>query len=624
MRGYWSGTIWGVSVSGAGLVLASLVGEQPAGNAPPITPQLVAPDAAQSPVVIAELSTEAPVTSEREMANNVPRVTSPEVEVAAPSTDTEPSPLPSTTDVQAALTTPSEVTVPDVPNGMDEPEVPVTHGSAPLVPEPDRDVAIATQPNQPDTATAEDTGEEIIAEEATALPPQPVEEGPQIVETTDDAMNQGTETANENVAVADVAPNLADVEGAQVDDAPVVAEPDEPATIVADAAVTTPENAPTAPNVDATDPEGVAADTSSVADPVAPDSAAASPELEVAEARPAPQPAPAPVIVEIQAPAEPDPAQPDDLPSAEDGSDPSDADDTPDIIAGNDTESPTADVLEPVPAIINPTDDAADQLPTGNTTVRINRPGAVVEEPVAEEVPEADQSTEELPDDAPALTKYASSFQMPEDAVPLSVLLIDDNTMTDAPTLVAGLPFGATVVIDALDSDATDRMRAYRDAGVEVAMLVGLPEGATPIDVEIAFEAAMDIVPENVAVFSNDPSMLQGSRATVEQLVEVLAADGRGLITSSGGLDNALRTASQAGVPADRVFRELDDAGQDAGAILRQLDQAAFRARQNDGAIVSGSMTADTLDVLQGWASSGPNNQVVLAPVSAVLSVPEN
>jgi polysaccharide deacetylase 2 family uncharacterized protein YibQ len=99
-----------------------------------------------------------------------------------------------------------------------------------------------------------------------------------------------------------------------------------------------------------------------------------------------------------------------------------------------------------------------------------------------------------------------------------------------------------------------------------------------------------------------------------------LAADGRGLVTVSKGLNMALRAAEQAEVPAGLIFRDLDGDGQDVRVIRRFLDQAAFRARQETGVMLLGRMRPDTISALVLWGTANRAGQVALAPMSAILT----
>ncbi len=260
---------------------------------------------------------------------------------------------------------------------------------------------------------------------------------------------------------------------------------------------------------------------------------------------------------------------------------------------------------------------AEPSLPGSGTAVRVNRPGAEPTEQAGQEaeiVPET-----EIPEDAPALLRYATAFENPQALPMLSLMMVDDPSITAAPDSVAALGFPVTVILDPLAADADSRMAAYRAAGIEVGISASLPGGATPSDVEIAFEAALAAVPDAVVLFSNGEDGVQGNRSVTEQVVEVLAADGRGLVTIQRGLGNALRIAEQANVPAAAVLRDLDGDGQSPSAIGRALDQAAFRARQSGDAVLLAKVSDATLGALAAWGGEIDSDQFLMAPVTAIL-----
>ncbi len=281
------------------------------------------------------------------------------------------------------------------------------------------------------------------------------------------------------------------------------------------------------------------------------------------------------------------------------------------------TEDPALQAPEPAPLIVTTPEPApVEELPA-TTTVRVNRPGATPSEAAgqAADVVEA----EPLPDDAPAIERYASAYEGDPELPLLAIVMIDPGDTENGPADIAALPVPVTVVINALQPDAGERMTAYRNAGVEVMLQTALPQGAVPTDVEVAFEAAFDILPETVGFFSDASGILQGNRSVAEQIVQILGAEGRGLVLVERGLSNSLRIAEQAGLPAAAVLRDLDGDGEDSAAVARALDQAAFRVRQSGNAVLLARASEETLVALQTWGAENNGDQVGLAPVSAIL-----
>lgn len=273
----------------------------------------------------------------------------------------------------------------------------------------------------------------------------------------------------------------------------------------------------------------------------------------------------------------------------------------------------TAPVILPAPQVSN-LPEAVMQTQSDAVTVRVNRPGAETAEPVTDTA-----EAEALPEDAPALLRFAAQFENPDNVPMIGIVLIDDNAMGDAAANLAGLGFAPTIALNALADGVSDKMAAYRAAGLEVAVRADLPAGAQPMDVEVAFEAAFGLVPEAAMLFSDGTGVLQSDRSVAAQVMQVLAADGRGFVTVQQGLGNAARIAEQAGVATGIILRDLDGADENPADIARLLDQAALRARQSGRAILIGRVTPATVTALRDWAAGNDTSQLLIAPVSAIL-----
>lgn len=233
------------------------------------------------------------------------------------------------------------------------------------------------------------------------------------------------------------------------------------------------------------------------------------------------------------------------------------------------------------------------------------------------EAPEAAPETAEIDGDGPAIERFASEFENPENRPLMAILLLvdPDAPLGDAPTL----PFPVSYVVDASRENAGDDMRRYRSAGYEVVALAPLPDQANPADVEVAFQSYLSAMPQVVAVMDSKAAAFQSGRQVATQVAEVLAASGHGMITYSRGMNSAMQVAEREGVPSAVVFREFDKGGQNAGAIKRFLDQAAFRAGQQTGVILVGQNSPETIAALMEWGLGNRASTVALAPVSAVL-----
>lgn len=267
-------------------------------------------------------------------------------------------------------------------------------------------------------------------------------------------------------------------------------------------------------------------------------------------------------------------------------------------------------------------DDTAPALPTGDATVKVNRLGQSDDTAVVEEEVEiiAEPSAEELPEGTPALLRYAADAQNPDNKPMVSVILVDDGSFDGAITTLQSVPFPVTVMLNPSLPDATKRMQDYRAAGIEVGVLAQLPPQATASDVAVFFEAAFAALPETVAVLDTGEAGLQSGAEVIDQAIAALADGGRGLITVSRGLNTALRTADNQGVPAGTIYRDLDSENQDARVIRRFMDQAAFRARQESGVVLLGRVRGDTISAMILWGAANRASQVAMVPISAILN----
>jgi len=220
----------------------------------------------------------------------------------------------------------------------------------------------------------------------------------------------------------------------------------------------------------------------------------------------------------------------------------------------------------------------------------------------------------------PALEKFAARFENPEGKPLMSIILIDHGKSPISFDALADFPYPISYAIDVDWPGAAEAAKTYRAAGLEVLALTNLPQTATPVDVEVAMQTALDAVPGAVAVMEGEGSGLQSSRATLRQLIPILRESGQGLVLFPEGLDTGRKLIARAGVPAVTLFRDIDGEGQTASAIRRALDQAAFRAtQQKGGVVVVGRLRAETISALLLWGLQDRANRVAPAPISAVL-----
>ena len=218
---------------------------------------------------------------------------------------------------------------------------------------------------------------------------------------------------------------------------------------------------------------------------------------------------------------------------------------------------------------------------------------------------------------------FAQAFDNPDNKPLMGIVLIDDgSSLTSGSAGIAALrsfPYPLSFAVDSSLDDAAERMALYRNEGFEVLAMVDLPEGAAPVDAETTFGVILSKLPEVVGVLEGTKGGLQGSRGVADQVTEILAQTGHGLITQDKGLNTMPKLARKKGVPADPVFRDFDSKDQTAQVIRRFLDQAAFRANQEGAVIMLGRLRPDTISALLLWGLQDRAGKVSLAPISAVL-----
>lgn len=260
-------------------------------------------------------------------------------------------------------------------------------------------------------------------------------------------------------------------------------------------------------------------------------------------------------------------------------------------------------------------DGALGGAVAGITTDRLPRIGDAKAGPGAEVLvldPAASQ---------PMIT-HAREFVAEPGKPKFAILLLDIGAAGMARDDLARLPFAITFVIDPAAPDAAEAARAYRAAGQEVMILAsGLPEGATPADLEQSFQAMALALPQTVAMLDLAVGGLQENRLLATQAIPILKAQGRGIVTYDRGLGAAEQVAAREGLAHAVIFRELDAAGEDTPVIRRYLDRAAFKAAQEGQVLVIGQTRPETVAALLEWMVEGRGSSVQLAPVTAVMQV---
>lgn len=295
--------------------------------------------------------------------------------------------------------------------------------------------------------------------------------------------------------------------------------------------------------------------------------------------------------------------------------------------------APDAPAVADAPADPEPAPERAASLPsaldpqvdTGRPSIGTPATSLIDRDETPEVAEDATPEPAAEAEDRPPMIAYAAPFENPEDKPLMSIVLIDNGAdLTGGTVGLAALqsfPYPLTFAVNASLPDAATRAAEYRGQGFEVAALLDLPAGATAADTEVTLSAALDAVPEAVAVMEGTGTGVQETREASDQVSAAVLASGHGLILQSKGLNTAQKLAARDGVPAGLIFRDFDSAGQTPTVIRRFLDQAAFRAGQEGGVIMVGRVRPDTISALLLWGLQDRAERVALAPVSAVLTV---
>lgn len=238
---------------------------------------------------------------------------------------------------------------------------------------------------------------------------------------------------------------------------------------------------------------------------------------------------------------------------------------------------------------------------------------ATTPQPASDALPEPETST--------ALERN-SSFTGPLTGAPLmAVVLNDPGLPTPLRRSLAALELPVTIALNPMDPSAEQAAEIYREAGKEVLILAtGLPSGARATDLDVTFGAWFDTLPQAVGVLDLPRGGFARNTSLTAGVLPLIARDGHGLLSFSGGLSRVSSAAAREGVPHAEVFRVLDDEDQSPFTIRRYLDRAVFQASQIGEVIVFGDATNDaTMEALELWRSAGRADQVAVVPVSAIL-----
>ena len=232
---------------------------------------------------------------------------------------------------------------------------------------------------------------------------------------------------------------------------------------------------------------------------------------------------------------------------------------------------------------------------------------------VTAEVPD-DTSAAEPQDDntLAALARFAATFDGDTPGPLLAIVLIAEAGQSIDPDALAALPFPVSVALSPLDPDSEVQMRALRDLGMEVLLQL---DGVAGTDAELA--AALEALPETVAMMDGPDGFVQRDRDAMDRVFAQMMRTGHGLVAYPRGFNTAERSASQAGLNAATLFRDIGELG-DADR-RRVLDRAGFSAGLEGQLIVAAPLSEASLALLVSWALGDRPETVTMAPASAVL-----
>jgi len=238
-----------------------------------------------------------------------------------------------------------------------------------------------------------------------------------------------------------------------------------------------------------------------------------------------------------------------------------------------------------------------------------------------EDTPQAEELTEPAPDPESALLRNSTFAPTGRDAARMSVIFNDPGLAPEQREALAALEIPFTVALNPLDPGAAEAAELYFEAGKEVLIFgAGLPEGATPADIDITMTAYIEAMPLAVGMIDLPERGFTRNAQLSANILPYLAQDGHAVLTFAGGLNQAARAADSLGMAHAEVFRVLDAGDESAFTIRRFLDRAMFQASQMGSVIVFGDASNDaTMEALDMWLSDGRAGQVKLVPVSGIL-----
>lgn len=219
-----------------------------------------------------------------------------------------------------------------------------------------------------------------------------------------------------------------------------------------------------------------------------------------------------------------------------------------------------------------------------------------------------------------ALARNALRLDL-ELGLPLFSVVLIDRTGQGLPMAeIASLPVPVAIAMDPNSNGAAQTADGYRATGHEVLVLAeNMPLDGNAADLAVAMNAILAQIPSAVGVLLPPNSDLARDRAAMDQVAEILARTGHGLVVVPQGLDAAGQAAQAANVPTAEIFRVLDAEDEGVPLMTRYLDRAAFEASRDQSVVVLGTIQPDTLEALLTWIGGRRADTVAVAPISAIM-----
>ena len=633
-RGFLKGAVLGavVSVSGA-LGLSLLAGGPVLRGVTPETGEVNLPAGSEFNGARDDRQASLPDTDPAAAPSSTPPVAPPAPDdlTRLEGIDTSSARPPSPGSVDSGLETPvtAPAASPQVAIDSEAPVQPGTVAGAPQAPAAEPELSISTEPSQPQPPATEtsafpdpapDNSGEAAPEATAVVDPQPDSTASDPATTE---VATGTGTGSEDTAPAPAPSVQADAPTAPM--APqMAADGDSAAPQISTPANTSPSLQPAGPDAPAAE-TAIAVETSTPPTPPRkqtaavpqPDPAipAADPTPEVAITTPTPETPSGPADTEEQATSVP----------------------APETVTSKPEPEPEPQA-KPAPTVLKLAEASGAEDGQGSG-IRIGKPagslvgkpaGSLIGKPAATPTAKLPSLGEASPDapavgaDAsamPPIKRFAVPFDDPENRPKLAIVLIDEGKGPVGIEALSTFPYPLAFAVDTSRDDAEDKMASYRAAGFEVLAMIDLPRAATPADVEVAMPVLMAKVPEAVGVMEAPGDGIQFDRKVSDQVAQILASTGHGLLLYSKGLNTAQKLAAKNGVPSAVIFRDMDDKDQKPSAIRRFLNYGALNAGSEGGVVLVGRLRPDTVTALLLWGLEDRARQITVAPVSQLLEM---